>query len=140
MTSLVLAQLRSLKMKSPVARAHAHRMVPRQGKSPPYQRAKDCLAQCQRQNVSLLRKQPSHPYATDKRQRHQHRVGPVQRGENGPGSEGGVLRLFKRAQQAVVEKGIERDLLQEAKCEVSSEAPHTDQVCRQTVEHAEKQP
>jgi len=64
----------------------------------------------------------------------------VQRRENRPGSQSGLLRLFKRAQQAICQKGIERYLLQEAKCEVSSKALHADQVCRQAVKHAEKQP
>src|SRR5215469_11594162 len=64
----------------------------------------------------------------------------MQGAENHPRSQRGVYRLFKRAEQAVCKKGIERDLLQEKKCQVSAEALHADQVSRQTVKHAEKQP
>ena len=118
------------------AGADAHPVVPGDGKNPPDESTQNGLAHGERENVALSRKEPAHGRATDKSQRHENGIGPVQRGKNSAGQESGRARLLKCIEKPVCQIRIQGDLLQETKRKVSEEAPRFGDARRYAVKSA----
>src|SRR5271170_1230730 len=111
--------------------------MPRHGKNPPHKRAQNGLAYRKRDDVAFSREKPAHRRATDKSQRNEYRIWPVQPGKNGAGEQRAEARGLECIEKPVRQIGIQCNLLQEAECEVSEEAPGFSDARWHTVESAE---
>ena len=93
-------------------------VVPGDWECPPRERAEQSLSCSERQNVPHAREHPGHGCTADERQRDEHGIWPVQRRENASGGDACQPATADQRHEAVHQERIQRNLLQQAECEV----------------------
>src|SRR6266436_190621 len=126
-------------MKVIEARSHAHGVMPSDRKRPPDQSAQNALADRQRKNAALARKQPGHCNAANPGKRNEHRIRPMQRGKNRACNQRGARRTICCAHKAISCVGIQTYLLKQAKCHVAEKMFRRQQAIEGAVQTTESQ-
>ena len=111
--------------------------MPGDGESPEDESAKDGLAKDERKNVALAGEEPAHGRAAKQCQRNEDGVGPMKGREKQASNDGCDIGAGECAEQAVHGHGLQRDLLQRAKSEISDEAMRLDEVSGQAMQSSE---
>src|SRR5579864_6917394 len=96
-------------------------MMPRDGESPPHERAKNRLPDGERKNITFFPEQPSHQRAPNQSNRHEDRIRPVERGEEKTRDERNTHRAVECSEEAIGDKRIQSDLLQQTEEQVAEE-------------------
>jgi len=128
----------SLSDEGVVAGADAHGVVPGDGESPKDEGAENRLTEDERKNVVVAGEEPAHSRAAKQGEWNEDGVGPVQCGEEQASDDGCDVGAGEGAEQAVHRHGLQGDLLQSAKSEISDETLRLDKVRGQTMQSAER--
>jgi len=115
-------------MKVVEARSDAHRMMPGDGKRPPNYRSQYSLADSERKDVALAREKPSHGASANPSEGNQHRVGPMESGENRSRNQGSSHGAHIGCEEPIGDAGVQPYLLEQAEKHVPKEALWNEQV------------
>src|SRR5712671_3740892 len=126
-------------MKVIEARSHAHGVMPSDRKRPPDQSAQNALADRQRKNVALARKQPGHRNAANPGKRNEHRIRPMKRGKDGARNQRSARRTVCCVEKTIGRVGIQSHLLEKAKCHVAKEMFRRQEMADGAVQTAKSQ-
>src|SRR5712692_4706144 len=121
-----------------IPRTNAHGVMPGQRKRPPNQRTENRLPERERKHVAFAGKKPGHHHAAGERNRNQNRIRPVQRAEDGSGSQTRLPTGRQSGEKTIGQIRLQRYLLQQTEREVVPEAAKGKQVRGKTVKRAEK--
>src|SRR5882672_1174257 len=121
-------------MKVVEARSYAHGVMPRYRKRPPNYRSQNSLAGSERKDVAVAREKPSHGASANPSEGNQHRIGPMERGENRSRNQGSSSGAHVGCEEPVGDAGVQADLLEQAEEHVPKEAIRNEQVVERAMQ------